>query len=44
MQVLRRTVPVLAPALLGLALVASPALAGNGKIAEVVHLRDDGAG
>ncbi len=36
MQVLRRTVPVLALALLGLALVASPALAGNGKVAGTI--------
>jgi len=36
MQVLRRTVPVLFLAVLGLALVASPALAGNGKIAGTI--------
>ena len=36
MQVLRRIVPVLSLALLGLALVASPALAGNGKIAGTI--------
>lgn len=36
MQVLRRTVPVLTLALLGLALVASPAIAGNGKVAGTI--------
>ncbi|MBT5591783.1 MAG: hypothetical protein HOJ45_27545, partial [Gemmatimonadetes bacterium] len=36
MQVLRRIVPVLSLAVLGLALVASPALAGNGKIAGTI--------
>jgi len=36
MQVLRRIVPVLSLAVMGLALVASPALAGNGKIAGTI--------
>ena len=36
MQVLRRTVPVLTLVLLGLALVASPAFAGNGKVAGTI--------